>query len=233
MRITSWPIKERPREKLLERGAKTLSNAELLAIFIRNGTRGKTAVDLAHELLKHFGGLRHLLDASEAQICNFRGLGKAKYAELQATLEISRRYLEGQLMQTNVISNTKTAYLYLAAKLRNYQHEVFACLLLDNKNHLIHYEELFRGTINNTTIYPREIAKLALQHNAAAIIFAHNHPSGIPTPSPQDKTLTSTLTKILHPLGIKVLDHIIIGKNDYVALGATSNFRLATRSISL
>ena len=224
MPITNWPITERPREKLLERGAKILSNAELLAIFIRSGTRGKTAVDLAHELLKHFGGLRHLLDASEAQICNFRGLGKAKYAELQATLEISRRYLEGQLMQTNIVSNPKTAHLYLAAKLRNYQHEVFACLLLDNKNHLIHYEELFRGTINNTTVYPREIVKLALHHNAAAIIFAHNHPSGTPTPSPQDRALTSTLTEILRPLDIKVLDHIIIGKNGYVALGVASSF---------
>jgi len=219
MSITNWPIKERPREKLLARGAKNLSDADLLAIFIRSGTRGKTAVDLAHELLKHFGGLRHLLDASEEQICNFRGLGKAKYAELQATLEISRRYLEEQLMQSNVISNTKIAHLYLAAKLRNYQHEVFACLFLDNQNHLIHYEELFHGTINNTTVYPREIVKIALQHNTAAVIFAHNHPSGTPTPSQQDKELTNALINILRPLDIRVLDHIIIGSNDYVALG--------------
>ncbi|EKE01055.1 MAG: DNA repair protein RadC [uncultured bacterium] len=218
MSITNWPAAERPREKLLEHGAKNLSDAELLAIFIRNGTKGKTAVDLARTLLNYFGGLRNLLDAGEDQICSFPGLGKAKYAELQATLEISRRHLAEQLIRTNVISNAETAYLYLTAKLRNYQHEVFACLFLDNQNRVIHYEELFHGTINSTTVYPREIVKTALHHNAAAVIFAHNHTSGTPTPSLQDKQLTKTLTKILCPLDIKVLDHIIIGNNSYIAL---------------
>ena len=187
MPINHWPLPERPREKLLEHGAKNLSDAELLALFIRNGTKGKTALDLSRTLLNYFGGLRNLLDASKEQICNFPGIGKAKYAELQATIEIAKRYLEEQLIHTNVISNAETAYLYLTAKLRNYQHEVFACLFLDNQNHVIHYEELFHGTINNTTIYPREIAKIALHYNASAIIFAHNHTSGTPTPSPQDK----------------------------------------------
>jgi DNA repair protein RadC len=218
MPITNWPLTERPREKLLKRGAKNLSDAELLAILIRNGTKGKTAIDLAHELLNHFGGLRNILDASEEQICNFSGLGKAKYAELQAIIEIAQRYLEEQLIHTNVISNAETAYLYLAAKLRNYQHEVFACIFLDNQNQVIHYEELFHGTINNTTVYPREIVKIALHHNASAVIFAHNHTSGATNPSPQDKHLTNILTKILHPLDIKVLDHIIIGSNSWITL---------------
>jgi DNA repair protein RadC len=218
MSISDWPITERPREKLLKRGANNLSDAELLAIFIRNGIKGKTAIDLARELLNHFGGLRNILDASEEQICSFPGLGKAKYAELQATLEISQRHLEEQLIHTNIISNAETAYLYLASKLRNYQHEVFACIFLDNQNQVIHYEELFHGTVNNTTVYPREIVKIALHHNASALIFAHNHPSGKPDPSPQDKHLTNVLTKILQPLDIKVLDHIIIGSNSYVTL---------------
>jgi DNA repair protein RadC len=218
MPITNWPQADRPREKLIKHGSKNLSDTELLAIFIRNGTKGKTAVDLARTLLNHFGGLRNLLDANEEQICTFPGLGRAKYAELQASLEISRRHLEEQLISTNVISNTETAYLYLASKLRSYQHEVFAGLFLDNQNQVIHYEELFHGTINNTTVYPREIVKTALHHNASAVIFAHNHTSGIPTPSPQDKQLTKILTKILHPLDIKVLDHIIIGNNSYVSL---------------
>jgi DNA repair protein RadC len=218
MSITNWPTTERPREKLLKNGPTNLSDAELLAIFIRTGTKGRTAIDLARTLLNHFGGIRNLLDASEEQICKFSGLGLAKYAELQATLEISRRHLEEQLISTNVISNAETAYLYLTAKLRGYRHEVFACLFLDNQNQVIHYEELFHGTVNNTTVYPREIVKKALRHNASAVIFAHNHTSGVPKPSPQDKQLTKVLTKILQPLDIKVLDHIIIGDNSYVAL---------------
>lgn len=218
MPINNWPITERPREKLLIRGVKTLSDAELLAIFIHSGTKGKTAVDLAYALLNHFGGLRNLFDASEEQICKSPGIGKAKYAQLQAALEISRRYFEEQLINTNIISNAEAAYLFLTSKLRDYKREIFACLFLNNQNRVIHYEELFYGTINNTAVYPREIVKIALQYNAASVIFAHNHPSGMPTPSPQDKYLTNTLTKILRPLDIKVLDHIIIGNNDYVSL---------------
>ena len=218
MSITNWPITERPRERLLKHGAQNLSDAELLAIFIRNGVPGKTAVDLARSLLHHFGGLRNIFAANVAQICKFSGFSKTKYAELQAIVEIAKRHLEEQLINTNVISNARTAYLYLTAKLRNYQHEVFACLFLDSQNQVIHYAELFHGTINKAAIYPREIVKIALQYNAAAIIFAHNHTSGTPVPSPQDKQFTNSLTKILHPLDIKVLDHIIIGNNGYVTL---------------
>jgi len=218
MPISSWPTTKRPREKLLNHGAKSLSDAELLAIFIHTGIKGKTAVDLAYALLNHFGGIRNIFDADEKQICNSPGIGKAKYAILQASLEISRRYLEEQLINTNVISNAEAAHIYLTARLRGYKREIFACLFLNNQNQVIHYEELFYGTINNIAIHPREIVKIALQYNASSIIFAHNHPTGTPIPSPQDKYLTTTLTKILRPLDIKVLDHIIIGSNSYISL---------------
>jgi DNA repair protein RadC len=218
MPISSWPTTKRPREKLLNHGAKSLSDAELLAIFIHNGTKGKTAVDLAYALLNRFGGIRNLFDADEKQVCSSPGIGRAKYTLLQATLEVSRRYLEEQLINTNIVSNADTAHIYLTAKLRRYKREIFACLFLNNQNQVVHYEELFYGTINNIVIHPREIAKIALQYNASAVIFAHNHPAGTPVPSPQDKHLTATLTKILRPLEIKVLDHIIIGNNSYISL---------------
>ena len=218
MYISNQSHAKRPREKLLAKGVKSLSDAELLAIFINSGTKGKTAIDLAYALLNRFGGIRNIFDADEKQICNSPGIGKAKYALLQASLEISRRYLEEQLINTNIIDNAQLASLYLTSKLRGYKREIFACLFLNNQNRVIHYEELFYGTINNTTVYPREIVKIALQYNASSVIFAHNHPSGTSAPSPQDKHLTNALTKILHQLDIKVLDHIIIGNNSCVSL---------------
>ena len=218
MYISNQSHAKRPREKLLTKGVKSLSDAELLAIFINSGTKGKTAIDLAYALLNRFGGIRNIFDADEKQICNSPGIGKAKYALLQASLEISRRYLEEQLINTNIIDNAQLASLYLTSKLRGYKREIFACLFLNNQNRVIHYEELFYGTINNTTVYPREIVKIALQYNASSVIFAHNHPSGTSAPSPQDKHLTNALTKILHQLDIKVLDHIIIGNNSCVSL---------------
>ena len=218
MYISNQSHAKRPREKLLTKGVKSLSDAELLAIFINSGTKGKTAIDLAYALLNRFGGIRNIFDADEKQICNSPGIGKAKYALLQASLEISRRYLEEQLINTNIIDNAQLASLYLTSKLRGYKREIFACLFLNNQNRVIHYEELFYGTINNTTVYPREIVKIALQYNASSVIFAHNHPSGTSAPSPQDKHLTNALTKILHQLDIKVLDHIIIGSNSCVSL---------------
>ena len=218
MYISNQSHAKRPREKLLTKGVKSLSDAELLAIFINSGTKGKTAIDLAYALLNRFGGIRNIFDADEKQICNSPGIGKAKYALLQASLEISRRYLEEQLINTNIIDNAQLASLYLTSKLRGYKREIFACLFLNNQNRVIHYEELFYGTINNTTVYPREIVKIALQYNASSVIFAHNHPSGTSAPSPQDKHLTNALTKILHQLDIKVLDHIIIGSNSCASL---------------
>lgn len=197
---------------------KNLSDTELLSLFIKNSAKGKTAVDIAYTLLKHFGGIRNLLDANHKQICDLIGTGKIKFALLQATLEIAKRYLEEQLANTNIVANAQAAHLYLTAKLRSHKREIFACLFLNNQNRVLHYEELFFGTLNNITVYPREIAKTALQHNSAAIILAHNHPNGSPIPSPQDKYLTTTLTKILRPLEIKVLDHIIIGNNSYISM---------------
>lgn len=215
MTITEWPEAERPREKLLANGAEKLSDAELLAIFIRCGIKGKTAVDLARELLQQYHGIRNLLEAEQQQLCRAQGLGKAKYAELQAALEIVRRYLRSTLNRTDRIIDAEAAYLYLMAKLRNSRQEIFAALFLDNQNHVICYEELARGTINNVTIYPREIVKKALQHNAAALILAHNHPAGIATPSPQDQHLTRELTKILAIIDVEILDHIVIGESGF------------------
>lgn len=218
MSISNWVNSERPREKLLAKGATVLSDAELLAIFINSGTKGKTAIELAYSLLNKFGCLRNIFDADKEQICDVPGIGKAKYALLQAVLEISRRYLDEQVINTSVIDNSEAASIYLASKMRNYKREIFSCLLLNSQNRVIHYEELFYGTINNTTVHPREIVKIALRYNAASIIFAHNHPAGSSEPSPQDKKLTKILIKILQPLDIKVLDHIIIGSNSYFSL---------------
>lgn len=214
----SWTITKHPHKKLLTHGVNSLSDAELLAIFINSVAKEKNAVNLAYGLLKHFGGIRNLFDADKKQICNSPGMDETKYALLEAALEISRRYLEEQLINTNLISNADAAYFYLTAKLRSCKREIFACLFLNAQNQLIHYEELFLGTINHITVYPREIVKIALQCNASSVIFAHNHPAGNPSPSPQDKALTRSLVKILNPLDIKVLDHIIIGSNSYISL---------------
>lgn len=218
MPITDWPEQERPREKLLSQGANILSNAELLAIFLRTGTRGKTAIDLGRELLQQFGSLRHIVAADQASFCQHLGLGVAKYAQIQAALEIARRYLQETLQQGDVMANPKDTHHYLSIRLRNYEHEVFACLFLDNAHRVLHYDELFHGTINSATIHPREVVKRALGYNAAAVIFAHNHPSGTVNPSEADKYITLQLKQALNLVDIRVLDHIIIGA------GATLSF---------
>jgi DNA repair protein RadC len=211
MNINSWPINERPREKLLSQGAKYLSDSELLAIFISTGTKGKTAVDLAREILLDCGNLHNLFEKSAEHLCSFKGLGLAKYAKLHAALELSKRYLMTSMQSRNVIDGKETAKAYFTSCLRNSEREVFACLFLDNQNGVIHYEELFSGTINKTVIYPREIIKKALQHNASAIILAHNHTSGATKPSKADKQVTAQLKQSLRSLEIRLLDHLIIG----------------------
>lgn len=218
MSIHQWPSHERPREKLIQNGAKMLSDAELLAIFLRTGVHGKTAVDLARDLLTDYGGLRHLLEASAEQFCSKRGLGLAKYAQLQATLEMSRRYLFAHLQRENVISNPNDTRHFLTSKLRALKQEVFACLFLDTRHRVIAYEELFYGSLDQTTVHPREVAKKALAHNAAAVIFAHNHPSGITEASQADLLLTRQLSAALALLQIRVLDHFIVGEGDPVSL---------------
>ena len=211
MAIKDWDEEDRPREKLLQRGAGALTDAELLAIFLRTGTPGKSAVDLAKDLLADFGSLKALLDADQARFCLANGLGSAKYAQLQAVLEMAKRHFQEILQRGNALTSPDITRAYLSAQLRGYSYEVFACLFLDNQHRVIQFEELFRGTIDGASVYPREIAKRALHHNAAAIIFAHNHPSGIAEPSQADRHITDKLKQALALFDIRVLDHFIIG----------------------
>ena len=197
MAITDWPREERPREKLLQKGASALSDAELLAIFLRTGTRGKTAVDLARDLLNRFGNLRSLIEADLKDFCEGEGLGAAKYAQLQASTEMARRHLLEKLQRDDVLENPDHTRRYLQSRLRDYPHEVFACLFLDNRHRVICFEELFQGTINGASVHPREVVKKALSHNAASVILAHNHPSGVAEPSEADRHITQQLTKAL------------------------------------
>jgi len=209
--IKDWPAEERPREKLLHRGPLALTDAELLAIFLRTGTHGKSAVDLARDLLESFGSLKALLDADLDRFCQANGLGSAKYAQLQAVLEMARRHFKEILQRGNALTSPDITRAYLSAHLRGYSYEVFACLFLDNQNRVIKLEELFRGTIDGASVYPREVAKQALHHNAAAVIFAHNHPSGIAEPSQSDQLITNKLKQALALFDIRKLDHFIIG----------------------
>lgn len=211
MAITQWPLSERPREKLLQRGVNALSDAELLAIFLRTGITGKSAVDLSRELLSHFGNLTGIFAASQTNFCQIPGMGIAKYAQLQAVLEMARRALSEELKNGNTMSSPALVRDFLRLTLANKQHEVFIGIFLDAKNHAIATEELFSGTLTQTSVYPREIIKRALHHNAAAIIFAHNHPSGVAEPSHADKILTQSLKQALAFIDVKVLDHFIIG----------------------
>ncbi len=211
MSIQDWPEGDRPREKLLAQGAAVLSDAELLAIFLRTGIKGKTAVDLAGDLLTEFGSLRALLQADCENFTRAKGLGTAKYAQLQAVLEMARRHTFEELDRGDVLTSPEATRAYLSQQLRHYQHEVFACLFLDNQHHILEFEELFRGTIDSASVYPREVVKKALAHNAAAVIFAHNHPSGISEPSQADKLITDKLKQALALIDIRVLDHFIIG----------------------
>ncbi len=211
MPITQWPLSERPREKLLQLGAKSLSDAELLAIFINTGVHGKTALDIARELLIEFGGLKKFLQAYPHEIYQQPGLGKAKYALLKAAIELGRRFLDSHVEPGEALHNSQRTQRFLLHQLKNYSHEVFACLFLDNHNRLICFEELFQGTLNEASVYPREVVKRALQHNAAKIIFAHNHPSGNATPSQADQDITQRLKQSLALVDIQVIDHVVIG----------------------
>lgn len=217
MPITDWPLAERPREKLLQHGPAALSDAELLAIFLRTGVRGKTAVDLARELLNGFGGLRALLEADLARFCAEAGLGTAKFAQLQAVLEMGRRHLRATLQRGDALANPADTRAYLSTRLRGYGHEVFACLFLDTRHRVIQYEELFHGTLDGTSVHPREVLKRALAHNAAALILAHNHPSGIAEPSRADEQLTHRLREALGLVDIRVLDHVVVGDGTCVS----------------
>ena len=218
MAICDWPQDERPREKLLEKGAAALTDAELLAILLRTGTRGRSALDLARDLLKSFHTLRKLIAADRQRFCREPGLGLTRFAELQAAVEIARRQLSETMRAGPSLANPRTTRDFLAARLRDLEHEVFCCLYLDKRHRLIQFEELFRGTIDGASVHPREIVKLALQRNSAAVIIAHNHPSGVAEPSQADELITQRVKEALALVDIRLLDHIIIGD------GATVSF---------
>lgn len=213
MAIIDWPEQERPRERLRALGAAALSDAELLAIFLRVGVRGKSAVDLARELLAHFGSLSHLCHAREEAFAGISGMGPAKYVQLQATLEMARRALREEMAQRDLLTTPVAVRDWLRLNLAHLPHECFVALWLDSQNRLLAHEVLFRGTLNQASVYPREVVKQALQQNAAAVILAHNHPSGVSEPSTADRQLTDTLKQALALVDVRVLDHFIVAGN--------------------
>ncbi len=210
MAITDWPLDDRPREKLLAKGPQSLSDAELVAIFLRTGVKGKSAVELARTQLARFGSLSALAGAATASFCAEPGLGPAKYAQLQAALEIARRTLREKLDAGAALSAPQTVRDYLRLMLHGRPHEVFVAVFLDAQHRVVASEELFRGTLTQTSVYPREIVKRALHFNAAAVIFAHNHPSGVAEPSRADEALTAALKQALALVDVRVLDHFIV-----------------------
>ncbi len=218
MSIKNWPARERPRERLLENGAASLSDTELLAIVLVTGVKGSSALDLARRLLEEFGNLTRLFTSPLQEFCQHAGLGHAKFVQMQAMLELSRRYMREGLEERDVMSSSELTREYLRARMRHYPHEVFACLYLDNQHRVVRFEELFFGTIDGAAVYPREVVKRCLHHNAAAVIFAHNHPSGVAEPSHADVAITLRLKSALSTIDVRVLDHIIIGSKDVVSL---------------
>ena len=206
-----WHESERPREKLLRLGASSLSEAELLAILLQTGTVGRSALDTARVLLGEFRSLRGLLTAERQRVCRTRGLGAAKFALLQAALELSRRHYAEEMQAGPPLSNPRATREFLRAQLRDRDHEVFCCLFLDNRHRVIAFDEVFRGTIDGASVHPRDVVKLALARNAAAVILAHNHPSGIAEPSQADELITGRLRDALALVDIRVLDHIVVG----------------------
>jgi DNA repair protein RadC len=210
MRINDWAVERRPRERLISEGAHTLSNAELLAIFLRIGVPGKNAVELAHDTVEHFGSLHGLFGASLKDFSAIRGLGSAKFAQLQAVMELARRAIEEQLAAGQTLSSPQAVKQYLRIVFRQMDHEAFYVLFLDVKNRLIASREMFRGTLTHTSVYPREVVKEALARNAASVMLAHNHPSGTPDPSEADLLLTRTLKQALGLVEIRVLDHFVV-----------------------
>ena len=211
MSIRNWPEGERPREKLLELGAAALTEAELLAILLRTGIRGQSAVDIARERLVEFGSLRGLLTAERERIYAAAGLGPARYAVLQASLELARRHYRELMMSRSALEDHRAMRDFVWMRLRDLQHEIFGCLFLDNRHRVIAFEELFRGTIDGANVHPREVVKQALARNAAAVILVHNHPSGLAEPSQADEHLTRRLREALALVDIRVLDHLVVG----------------------
>lgn len=218
MSIRDWPAAERPREKLLQQGARALTDAELLAIFLRTGVVGCSAVELARRLLAEFGSLRALLEADLPSFSRHLGLGPAKYAQLQAVLEMARRHLAERLKRDSALESPQAVRDYLKAMIRHEPHEVFGCLFLDAKHRVLAFEVLFHGSIDSASVYPRQVVKRALAHNAAALILTHNHPSGIAEPSQADQVLTRRLRDALALVDVRVLDHFIVGDGEPLSM---------------
>ena len=211
MAISDWPEHLRPRERLIQQGARALSDAELLAIFLRVGVAGQNAVDLARQMVGHFGSLRSLFGATLAQFSAVHGLGPAKYAQLQAVMELARRALAEELEAGATLSSPQAVRQYLQLHFSGQLHESFVVLFVDVKNCLLATEEMFRGTLTHTGVYARELVRAVLRHNAAAVLFAHNHPSGNAAPSSADRELTRNLIAALKLIDVKVLDHFVVG----------------------
>ncbi|MEO8164979.1 MAG: DNA repair protein RadC [Betaproteobacteria bacterium] len=212
MAINDWPEDDRPREKLLAKGSASLSDAELLAIFLRTGVKGKSAVDLARTLLKEFGSLGGLIGASYGSFCSVSGVGSAKYVQLQAATELVRRALASEMKSGISVSSPAAVRDFLRLSIQNRPVEIFVGLFLDAQNRVIAVEELFSGTLTQTSVFPREVVRRSLHHNAAAVIFAHNHPSGVAEPSHADETLTRALKEALSLIDVRVLDHFVVGR---------------------
>lgn len=217
MSIRDWPEEERPQERLLREGSEHLSDAELLALFLRSGQPGQSAVSLARQALNHFGDIRKLLSADCAAFCTLKGLGVVRYTQLQAALELSRRHLAISLREPDALNASHKVKRYLKARLRDLKHEVFVALILDTQHRIVSFEQLASGTIDQAAVYPREVARVMLEHHASAVIFAHNHPSGCPSPSKADICLTHKLTSALALLDIRVLDHFIVADQHIVS----------------
>lgn len=218
MSIQAWPEQERPREKLLAHGAGALSDAELLAVLLGSGTRGKDAVALGRELLTGAGGIAALLASSQPPVAC--GLGPVKRARLAVALELARRALAENLQRGPALANPRDSGDFLRARLRHLPYEVFACLYLDNRHRVLGFEELFRGTVDGASVHPREVVRACLHRNAAAVIFAHNHPSGVAEPSAADRAITRELRDALQLVGVRVLDHLVVGSGEPVSMAA-------------
>jgi DNA repair protein RadC len=210
MAITDWPVDERPRERLMAHGAAALSDAELLALFLRVGIKGKTAVDLARDCLAQFGGLARLFAASASDFGEIHGMGPAKYVQLQAVIELARRAIGESLVQAPVLNSPQVVQDYLRLRIGHLQAEAFTVLFLDSQHRLLACEEMFHGTLTQTAVYPREVVKRALALNAGAVILAHNHPSGVAEPSHADRMLTTAMQNALGLVDVKVLDHFVV-----------------------
>jgi DNA repair protein RadC len=218
MAISDWPLSERPREKLMAQGAQSLSDAELLAIFLRTGTSGSSALDLARQLLREFGSVRGILEADREVFCAQPGMGDSKYAQLQAALELTQRHMLQTLQRSDCLTSSALTRTYIRARMRAYTREVFLCLFLDNQHRVIAQEELFYGTIDGSMVHPREVVRRSLHHNAAALIFAHNHPSGVAEPSQADISITRRLKNALSLMDIRTLDHLVVGDGEVTSL---------------